>query len=206
MRPKKYSLIVTDNHACQDTTSIVIEEPEKLTLKIEANRPTIAGANDGEIFATPLGGIPTYSSTWEIETSSEMWSILPETALQISDLDRGKYRLKVNDINLCSTDTIVNLEYLYDRMIEIPKSFTPNQDGYNDYWDILRIEYIQRLTIVIYNRLGTPVYKFNGTGNEYKGNPWTGTKKNSLLPVGSYYYAIEADDSKPLTGTVTIAR
>ncbi len=54
--------------------------------------------------------------------------------------------------------------------------------------------------------LGTVVYKFFGTGNEYKGNPWTGKKSKSHVPIGSYYYAIEADDSKPLTGTVTIAR
>ena len=63
-----------------------------------------------------------------------------------------------------------------------------------------------RLKIVIYNRLGTVVYKFSGTGNEYKGNRWEGKTNKSLLPVGSYYYVIEADDSKPLTGSVTIAR
>ena len=38
-----------------------------------------------------------------------------------------------------------------------------------------------------------------------KGNPWTGKNNKSHVPIGSYYYAIEADDSKPLTGTVTIA-
>ena len=206
LRPKKYSLIVTDEHKCQDTTSVVIEEPEELLVRVEAHRPTIEGAQDGAIFSKAFGGIPAYIATWEIETGADMWSPLTETDLEINDLDRGKYRLTLSDNNSCTRDTIINLEYLYERMIEIPKAFTPNQDGYNDYWDILRIEYIQRLTIVIYDRLGTVVYKFTGTGNEYKGNPWTGKNSKSHVPIGSYYYAIEADESKPLTGTVTIAR
>ncbi len=206
LRPKKYELIVTDKNDCQDTASVVIEEPEELLLRVEVNRPTVEGASDGAIFSKAFGGIPDYKATWEIETGSEMWSLLNETDLEITDLDRGKYKLTLSDVNSCATDTIINLEYLYDRIIEIPKAFTPNQDGYNDYWDILRIEYIQRLTIVIYDRLGASVYQFTGTGNEYKGNPWTGKNNNSHLPIGSYYYAIEADDSKPLTGTVTIAR
>tara|TARA_R110001583_G_scaffold25760_12_gene93188 strand:+ start:4811 stop:14242 length:9432 start_codon:yes stop_codon:yes gene_type:complete len=206
LRPKKYSLIVTDQNDCQDTTSVVIGEPEELLLRVEAHRPTIEGAQDGAIFSKVFGGIPAHIATWEMESGADMWSLLTETDLEINDLDRGKYRLTISDNNSCTRDTIVNLEYLYERMIEIPKAFTPNQDGYNDYWDILRIEYIQRLTIVIYDRLGTVVYKFNGTGNEYKGNPWTGKNSKSHIPIGSYYYAIEADDSKPLTGTVTIAR
>ncbi len=206
LRPKKYALIVTDKNLCQDTASVVIEEPEELLVRVEAHRPTIIGANDGALFSKVFGGIPAHIATWEIETGADIWSLLPETDLDINNLDRGKYRLTLSDNNSCTRDTIVNLEYLYDRMIEIPKAFTPNQDGYNDYWDILRIEYIQRLTIVIYDRLGTVVYKFSGTGNEYKGNPWTGKNSKSHVPIGSYYYAIEADDSKPLTGTVTIAR
>jgi gliding motility-associated-like protein len=206
LRPKKYELLVTDQNDCQDTASVVIEEPEELLLRVEANRPTVEGANDGTIFSKAFGGIPDYTATWEIETGADMWSLLNETDLEITNLDRGKYKLTLSDINSCATDTIINLEYLYDRIIEIPKAFTPNQDGYNDYWDILRIEYIQRLTIVIYDRLGASVYQFSGTGNEYKGNPWTGKNNKSHLPIGSYYYAIEADDSKPLTGSVTIAR
>jgi gliding motility-associated-like protein len=206
LRPKKYNLIVTDKNLCQDTSSIIIEEPEELLVRVEAHRPTIEGANDGAIFSKVFGGIPAHIATWEIETGADMWSLLSETDLDINNLDRGKYRLTLSDNNSCTRDTIVNLEYLYDRMIEIPKAFTPNQDGYNDYWDILRIEYIQRLVIVIYDRLGTVVFKFSGTGNEYKGNPWTGKNSKSHVPIGSYYYAIEADDSKPLTGTVTIAR
>lgn len=204
--PGKYELLVTDEHACQDTASIIIEEPEKLKLRIEANRPTVEGANDGEIYSRPIGGIADYTALWEIQSSSDSWETLSSTDLDVTNLDRGKYKLTINDVNLCQVDTLINLEYLYDRVIEIPRAFTPNNDSYNDYWDIHRIEFIQRLTIVIYDRLGTSVYVFTGTGNEYKGNPWTGTSNNSSLPIGTYYYAIEVDGSKPLIGTVTIVR
>ncbi|MRT91821.1 gliding motility-associated C-terminal domain-containing protein [Ancylomarina sp. 16SWW S1-10-2] len=205
LRPKEYYLKVIDKNGCQDTTSVVIKEPEELLVRAEANRPTIEGSIDGAIFAKGIGGIPEYTASWEIETGANMWEPF-ETGLELNDLDRGKYRLTLTDQNFCTRDTLINLEYLYDRIIEIPKAYTPNGDGYNDTWDILRIEYIQRLTIIVYDRLGAVVYKFTGTGNEYKGNQWTGIDNNSNLPIGTYYYAIEADDSKPLTGSVTIAR
>ena len=205
LRPKKYDLIVTDKNGCEATASALVKEPEKLEIKLEAFRPTVLGTNDGSIFSKPIGGVPDYIARWEKQVEAK-WEDLLIPELKINDLDRGKYKLTIDDANGCQSDTIVNLEYLYDRIIEIPKAFTPNSDGYNDDWDILRIEYIQRVKIVIYDRLGATVYKFSGTGNEYKGNRWKGRSKNSELPIGSYYYAVEADDSKPLTGTVTIAR
>ena len=86
LRPKKYSLIVTDEHDCQDTASVVIEEPEELLLRVEAHRPTIEGAQDGAIFSKVFGGTPAHIATWEIESGADMWSLLSETDLEINDL------------------------------------------------------------------------------------------------------------------------
>jgi gliding motility-associated-like protein len=196
----RYEVTVVDENACSDTASVEITQPDALVLKVEATRPTTIDAYDGSIRIDVSGGVEDYSIDW-VDEDFNYYS-----GLTIEDLDADTYTVTVVDENGCELDSIIELEYLYETRIKIPKAFTPNGDSSNDYWDLERIEYIQDLEIVIYDRWGKVVYKFNGTGNEYRGDPWTGTDGNSDLPIGSYYYAVILNDEKPLMGTVTILR
>ena len=196
----RYEVKVIDDHACSDTASILIDQPEPLVLQVEAVRPTTVDANDGSINLNVSGGVETYAIDWT-DGDLNLYN-----GLSNEDLSRGIYTINIIDGNGCLLDSIVNLEYLFERRIKIPKAFTPNNDGYNDYWDLERIEFVQYLKIVIYDRWGKAIYKFSGTGNEYRGTPWKGADGNTSLPIGSYYYAVELDNEKPIMGTVTILR
>jgi gliding motility-associated-like protein len=61
---------------------------------------------------------------------------------------------------------------------------------------------------LVYNRWGNKVFEHNSSdGNPYMNNMWDGTFNGQLLPVASYYYIIETNDSnstKKYEGTVTI--
>lgn len=197
----KYEVSVVDAQGCTDVSEVEIFEPEPLAIEVEVIRPTTYDAMDGAIGVNVSGGVKDYSYSWLKDDL-----LLEFTSQTIEDIDRGVYTLELKDANNCPLDTIINVEYLFERRIRIPKAFTPNSDGYNDYWDIERIEFIQDLKIVIYDRWGKAVYKFAGTGNEYKGEPWRGNDGSVKLPIGSYYYAVEVEDEKPIIGTVTILR
>lgn len=196
----KYEVKIEDAQGCTDTSSVEIFEPEPLEMKVEAIRPTTYEANDGELNVQITGGITDYNISW-VDQNLNAYN-----GDKLTDLERGTYELTVTDQNKCEIDSTIVLEYLFEQRIRIPKAFTPNADGYNDYWDLERIEFVQNLKIVIYDRWGKTVYKFSGTGNEYKGTPWKGVDGTLNLPVGSYYYAVEVDDEKPIMGTVTILR
>ena len=195
-----YDVRVIDNHGCSDVSGIELVQPEALNLEAEASRPTTIDANDGSIRIDVTGGVLDYTIDW-VDQDLNSYS-----GLSIEDLGRGVYYLTVIDDNNCQLDSTIVLEYLYENRITIPKAFTPNNDSYNDFWDIDRIEFVQHLKIVIYDRWGKAVYIFSGTGNEYRGIPWTGADGSTNLPIGSYYYAVELDDEKPILGTVTILR
>ena len=195
-----YDVKVVDDHGCSDVSSVELVQPEALNLEAEASRPTTVDANDGSIRIDVTGGVLDYTINWSDQ------DLNPYYGTSIEDLGRGTYIVSVIDKNNCQLDSTIVLEYLYENRITIPKAFTPNNDSYNDYWDIDRIEFVQNLKIVIYDRWGKAVYKFNGTGNQYRGTPWTGADGNTNLPIGSYYYAVELDDEKPILGTVTILR
>ncbi|WP_372755151.1 gliding motility-associated C-terminal domain-containing protein, partial [Labilibaculum sp.] len=197
----RYEVTVVDEHACSDTSSVEITQPEAIVLKVNATRPTTIDAYDGSIRIDVSGGVEDYNINW-----LDVDGIYYGSGLSIEDLDADTYKVHVLDANSCRRDSTIVLDYLYETQIKIPKAFTPNGDGYNDYWDLERIEYVQDLKIIIYDRWGKEVYNFSGTGNEYRGNPWTGEDGNSDAAIGSYYYAVILNDEKPLMGTVTILR
>ena len=73
--------------------------------------------------------------------------------------------------------------------IKISDVITPNNDGFNDKWIILRPSNV-KVGVTIFNRWGQVVYKTT----DYK-NDWYGTGTNgalgNLLPQGTYYYLVE---------------
>ena len=72
-------------------------------------------------------------------------------------------------------------------IIDFPKYFTPNQDGYHDTWQILGLAEIDP---------GATVYIFDRFGKLLKqifvdGEGWDGTYDGNLLPSSDYWFLIE---------------
>ena len=110
----------------------------------------------------------------------------------------------------------------------IPNAFSPNQDGYNDYFKVMiyctgtqggneeRVlgDDFSDARIEIFNRWGTLVYEQERYGDEdYWGDVdawWDGTSMNNMqvggnqLPTATYYYILYFNDGKrePITGFV----
>jgi gliding motility-associated-like protein len=91
------------------------------------------------------------------------------------------------------------------RRVDPPNTFTPNDDGYNDKWEIPGIADFPGAEVLIHDRWGQVVFRSNG----YR-DPWDGTHNGRKLSVGTYYYHIQLNQlegrSPPYTGFVTIVR
>ena len=110
------------------------------------------------------------------------------------------YTLTVTDARGCVTQDEIKVKEL-DPLI-IPNTFTPNDDGINDYWNIPIFQKNKYFTVNIFNRYGTLVFSSVGYGT-----PWDGTYNGKPLPVGTYYYIIDPKNGgNKLTGSVTILR
>ena len=87
----------------------------------------------------------------------------------------------------------------------IPQGFSPNGDGYNDWFNIQELYtiYLQH-ELLIYNRLGTLIFKGNND-IKWDGKANTGSLNgNNILPVGTYFYVLHLNsrDLKPIVGWV----
>jgi gliding motility-associated-like protein len=88
--------------------------------------------------------------------------------------------------------------------IFIPNTFTPNGDGINDEF-VVSLTNLRSYHIKIFNRWGETLFESNSIFDN-----WKGLYGNSSLPVGTYYYLINAIDIKrnPIkrSGSVTLIR
>jgi len=111
----------------------------------------------------------------------------------------GTVNLRVTNNNGCTAVQTINVTSRCSE-IHVPNAFTPNNDGYNDSWKIEGLEGDPNIMVRVYNRQGEMIFKSIG----YQ-NPWNGTYNGKKLPVGIYYYVINAKNSaQTLSGSVTI--
>lgn len=95
---------------------------------------------------------------------------------------QGTYFLDVFDGNCVLSDTIIieDCNSLY-----VPNVFTPNNDGYNDYFYAIG-DKIDQFKMNIYNRWGVLLKTLNSIDEK-----WDGTHNNAKCPDGVYYWYAE---------------
>ena len=100
--------------------------------------------------------------------------------------------------DLCHvTDTV----YIISDMLKVPSGFTPNDDEYNNTWEIDSADKYPDILVQVFNRWGQKVFEQKGYSKA-----WDGTRNGKPLPIGTYYYVIFPTKDTKITGTVTIVR
>lgn len=112
------------------------------------------------------------------------------------------YTLVGIDQNGCvNFDTITITVNPFDEVV-LYNSFSPNNDGINDFWYIGNIQKYPDNRLEVYTRTGQQVYAKSGYDNS-----WDGTNYGDKLPEATYYFTLNlGNGSPPIMGSVTILR
>jgi gliding motility-associated-like protein len=177
-----YSVTVTDAGGQTATASIVIASPPALNLNVSVTDASGPGISDGAASVVVTGGVPGYTYQW---TGPVNWN----TAAQ-NNIPGGSYFLVVTDANGCEESESVLVPGGDDGSCYKGLSvFTPNSDGYNDFFKITCLSFPNHL--FIFNRQGALVYE---TDN-YQNN-WIGVDQDDeAVPDGGYLWVLEALDN-----------
>ncbi|MCF8296560.1 MAG: gliding motility-associated C-terminal domain-containing protein [Saprospiraceae bacterium] len=95
----------------------------------------------------------------------------------------GLYWVIVSDSNCSTSDSIIIDSKDCEIIFEMPNVFTPNADGFNDFFLPKEVLNITHITIVIYNRWGQKLFE---TNNYSEG--WDGKFEGKNCPDGTYYW------------------
>jgi gliding motility-associated-like protein len=97
-----------------------------------------------------------------------------------ANLGYGEHRISDRDRLGCAVeDMTINI-------IDYPKYFTPNGDGYHDSWNISRLRLETTAKIYIFDRYGKLLKEFRPTGDG-----WDGTFNGSPMPSDDYWFSVE---------------
>ncbi|MEC3880580.1 gliding motility-associated C-terminal domain-containing protein [Parapedobacter sp. 10938] len=117
-----------------------------------------------------------------------------------SPVETTTYTLTARNVFGCEKMESVTITVLDDLIV--PNSFTPNDDGFNDAWEIKGLANYPNAYLQVFNRWGTLVFSSRGYAM-----PWKGQHNGTPLPTGTYYYTLSSDILiQPLSGSVAILR
>ncbi|MFW5752264.1 MAG: gliding motility-associated C-terminal domain-containing protein, partial [bacterium] len=123
------------------------------------------------------------------------------TFTPVSDQQQYQYLFTVTSTQGCEFSDSLDILVLTDVMV--PSGFSPNDDGFNDEWEI-SVARILPVTVEVFNRWGERVFY-----SEQYDTKWDGTFKGKPLPVGTYYFVIKVKvkgKEQVYTGPITIVR
>ncbi len=112
---------------------------------------------------------------------------LDELPFQVSNifegLSSGIHKVTITDVNNCTdvTKKVMVLGY--------PNYFTPNSDGFNDFWNIYYFDEQPNARIFIYDRYGKLLKQLSP-----QSPGWDGTYEGINLPSSDYWFLVEYKD------------
>ena len=178
---RNISLIVTNNEtgcSSQFTTEIrAFSPPRNVNVEISGNDFEDGGY---QVTATATGAIG-YEGVYEYSLNGGAWQQNPT----FSGVPGGTHQITAREINGCGSATSAPF-----RLIGYPRFFTPNNDGYNDTWNIITGEDISILKVMIFDRYGKLLKQLNpsaGGGD--------GTFNNQPMPADDYWFVVDYRDA-----------
>ncbi len=175
-----YSVTATNQDGCVSQASItfIVAPAFNLTLTspvyFDDYNVTIKGASDGSVNLTvdPAGN---YAYSWSSGQTTE----------DLVNIPAGTYTVTVTDEFGCPQTGSIDVKEPDD--IKLPNGFTPNGDGYNDFYVIKGIQGYTENQVDIFNRWGNLVYSKKGYTNDWNGVSNDGNQ----LPDGTYFIVVD---------------
>ncbi|MEN2413759.1 choice-of-anchor L domain-containing protein [Flavobacterium mesophilum] len=183
--PGDYSVTVTDANGCQKTKTfkVILSEPATIT---EAVVKDFSGVDNSVLIKY------TGSGNYEFSLDGTVFQDDP----QFTGVAPGVYSAVARDKNGCG---LSNRFLFY--VLDYPRFFTPNGDGYNDLWTIKNINQMPDYSISIFDRYGKFLKQMNQNSTG-----WNGIFNGEQLPSDDYWFTLLFVDGKSAKGHFSLKR
>lgn len=174
--PGKYTLTITNLSIFGCTSDIV-----PFTI-IESSKPASVTFSTSGWF-TDNQTITVNAIPFVGDGSNFLYSLdggSPQSSNVFNNVSSGLHEITVSDANCGTYANPITV-----RLINSPKFFTPNGDGFNDTWNITGIPNSENLKLYIFDRYGKLLKELSPNGSG-----WDGTFNGYALPADDYWFSI----------------
>ncbi len=205
-----YALMVLDDYDCRLIVDVDVEEQPEISLEDMPAKITI-GYN--EFFTFYAEHNLEDDDVQSIEWFDANGVLLGESdSLLFQTQESTEIGVEVTNLNGCSAFRSIPIEVDFDLPVFAPNIFSPNEDGFNDYFTLFkRDDYPSEIiSMSIFNRWGEQVFfKRNfDFGDEAAG--WDGRRNGQLLENAVFTYTavvrLVDGQEKIIRGDVTLVR
>lgn len=160
-----YWVTVTSEFGCETTSVFQVSESESATIEVTE----VIDFSDPNDITVTLSGIGNY--LYQLDDNP------PQESNVFNNVAMGYHTVNIIDLNGCAN---VTKEVL---VIDIPKFFTPNNDGAFDTWHIVGVETLPGTTVDIFDRYGKHITTLTSNGPG-----WNGYYNGSKFPASDYWF------------------
>lgn len=157
---------------CTSRKTIIVDEhliPVIKRVTVNGTKATIYLANDADYYEYSVDGL-------NFQDSNVFYNVPAGLRTAFA---QGK--------NGCGGDTLNFVVLVF------PEFFTPNNDSFNDVWEVDGMENYPQAEITIFDRYGKLIAQLKGPQMS-----WDGTFNKTPLPASDYWYALKIDDTHPV--------
>lgn len=185
-QPGTYTVIATSPNGCSSSRTITVVASEIASID-----GVSVSQNANNTIEVLVSGSGDYEFALDYENGFYQDSNI------FNNVNPGFHIVYVRDLNGCGG---------VSRRLSVlgfPKYFTPNNDGFNDFWQVygVDVEFNSNIDIKIFDRYGKLLAALNPLGSG-----WDGTINGNPLPTNDYWYVVTLEDGTIYNGHFTLKR
>ncbi|RIA09089.1 gliding motility-associated-like protein [Flavobacteriaceae bacterium MAR_2010_72] len=182
-----YTVTVTNTNGCSKNRTIAVL-PSNIATITNINVVDASSNNSIVVLVTGEG---------DYEYALDNPNSIFQDSNTFENVRAGLHTVYVRDKNNCGTVS----EQV--SVIGFPRFFTPNDDGFNDTWQVdgISAQFQAQSIIYIYDRYGKLLKELNPTGLG-----WDGTFNGDPLPTNDYWFQVTLQDGRLFKSHFTLKR
>ena len=181
--------LTTSIYGCKNNAELTLQTLPSTVISRICPDPIIkafsGNKNSVELIPPPTG------DPYEYSLDGTNYQTLP----LFTNLAAGEYTAYIRNSSTCEylTYPITILDY--------PRFFTPNNDGYNDTWKIKNLDLFPKAILTIFDRYGNLLTQINTVNSE-----WNGKFNGYELPADDYWFTLNFGEGKVSKGHFSLKR
>lgn len=182
--PGDYTVTVSDSNSCLAIKKFTVEVSQK---------PTIISVTINDFEGNDNAVLIHYTGNGDYEFSLD--GIFFQNTPYFVNVPAAAYTAQVRDKNNCG------VAFYSIFVLDYPKYFTPNNDGFNDFWTIKNLAANHNYSVSIFDRFGKFLYELKKSDTGWDG------KYNAIdVPASDYWFVLNLENGKTIKGNFSLKR